>query len=317
MKSIIWTEEEITQVKNLYFQNFGIAKIGKIIGRAERTVAKLILKLGIKKDPWKGYTLNEISSSYKSGKTISQISRETGILQSTIKYALASTGVWKYKGVRKYNANFNFFKNIDSEQKSYWLGFIAADGNVYRNALHIGVHRSDKSHLITFKNDINASNPIRDRNYKNKGKASLMSIIEIIHPNIVKDLAKHGIYPSKTKTLEWTAVTSNIPQNLLRHFIRGYFDGDGSWAKGRPGQIAFKIASGSKCHFLDGLQKEIANSCNLNINSITKNKSNGAYYLEYGGHRQLSRIYKWMYDNASVFLKRKQEKSFTFLEKYL
>ena len=34
--------------------------------------------------------------------------------------------------LKKYTANYNFFEKIDTEEKAYWLGFIAADGHVSR-----------------------------------------------------------------------------------------------------------------------------------------------------------------------------------------
>ena len=32
----------------------------------------------------------------------------------------------------KHNLNKDYFKNIDNEEKAYWLGFIAADGCIYK-----------------------------------------------------------------------------------------------------------------------------------------------------------------------------------------
>lgn len=32
------------------------------------------------------------------------------------------------RGGRKYRVNVNFFENIDTEEKAYWLGFLYADG---------------------------------------------------------------------------------------------------------------------------------------------------------------------------------------------
>lgn len=42
---------------------------------------------------------------------------------------------------------------------------------------------------------------------------------------IVRDLNKNGVYTCKSLTLEHVP---NIRKNLMNHFIRGYFDGDGS-----------------------------------------------------------------------------------------
>jgi len=49
----------------------------------------------------------------------------------------------------KHIFNHNFFETIDTEEKAYWLGFIAADGglasNIYR--LTIGLNQKDQNHL--------------------------------------------------------------------------------------------------------------------------------------------------------------------------
>ena len=33
---------------------------------------------------------------------------------------------------RKYNCNYDYFKEIDTEDKSYWLGFLYADGSIHK-----------------------------------------------------------------------------------------------------------------------------------------------------------------------------------------
>ena len=38
----------------------------------------------------------------------------------------------------KYKCNDNFFKNIDTEEKAYWLGVLYADGNVSKNSSGTG-----------------------------------------------------------------------------------------------------------------------------------------------------------------------------------
>ena len=50
----------------------------------------------------------------------------------------------------KHNLNKEYFKNIDTEEKAYWLGFIAADGCVYKmskNAHRLQINLSYKDIL--------------------------------------------------------------------------------------------------------------------------------------------------------------------------
>ena len=55
---------------------------------------------------------------------------------------------------KKYKLNEHCFDEIDTEEKAYWLGFIAADGCVYKNSnawrLQINLKSSDKHHLEKF-----------------------------------------------------------------------------------------------------------------------------------------------------------------------
>lgn len=50
-----------------------------------------------------------------------------------------------------YKINENYFENIDNKNKAYWLGFIAADGNVYGNKLSIELNSKDEGHLKIFR----------------------------------------------------------------------------------------------------------------------------------------------------------------------
>src|SRR3990167_4586952 len=56
--------------------------------------------------------------------------------------------------------------------------------------------------------------------------------------NLVHDLEVIGITQRKSNTLG--SFSGVIPFPLMRHFIRGYFDGDGSW-KGNGQDIAWSI----------------------------------------------------------------------------
>lgn len=66
--------------------------------------------------------------------------------------------------LKKYTAYYAFFKEIDTEEKAYWLGFIAADGFITTrdNTVGITLGRKDKNHLFKFTKSISATNPVND-----------------------------------------------------------------------------------------------------------------------------------------------------------
>lgn len=103
---------------------------------------------------------------------------------------------------------------------SYIAGFIAADGNVYKNEVGIQVARTDIVHLTKMMYCIAPRVVIKD--YKKAGVCAA----KFKSQQIVDDLAKnYNIGPNKSLTLG--------PPNLRRKsdikaFITGYLDGDGS-----------------------------------------------------------------------------------------
>lgn len=121
--------------------------------------------------------------------------------------------------------NEHIFDQIDSEEKAYWLGFIFADGYISSSPLREGVKSiyqfeislgiKDIEHLnkfkkfITFKKDI-----ITD-----KSRCRFI----VANKHLWTTLNELGCTPNKSLSLKFP----NISQNLVKHFIRGYFDGDG------------------------------------------------------------------------------------------
>ena len=117
-----------------------------------------------------------------------------------------------------------------------------------------------------------------------------------------------GIIENKTTKLHWS-ITEHIPSELVPHFLRGYFDGDGSWAGTK--RVRFSMPSASS-FFLLGMQKYLAKMCNLNITKIYKRGKLGI--LDYAGKKQLKRIAEFLYKDANVFLERKKDKIYSFIQ---
>lgn len=96
-------------------------------------------------------------------------------------------------GKRLYSYDEKFFEIIDNEEKSYWLGFIMADGCITKNKLIISLSEKDKSHLEKFKESIQSTHPIKtykcQSGYSNVNKNR--SILQIIDEKIVNDLQFH------------------------------------------------------------------------------------------------------------------------------
>jgi len=122
--------------------------------------------------------------------------------------------------------NSNYFQNIDDENKAYWLGFIAADGSLNKNgiSMQIGLSIKDKNHLIKMGKifDKEVVDYVSKRHNKSH-KACRLCVSSKTNWN---NLNRLGVNVNKTFEKE-NNLFKNIPQKHVRHFIRGYFDGDG------------------------------------------------------------------------------------------
>ena len=93
-----------------------------------------------------------------------------------------------------------------------------------------------------------------------------------------------------------------VPKYLVRHFVRGYFDGDG-WV----GKKAIDVVS--TLNFCNSLA-EILNQ-ELNVNSYIRarfpERKNNIRQLEIN-HKQARTFLKWIYNDSAIYLQRKYDK---------
>lgn len=119
----------------------------------------------------------------------------------------------------------NYFEFIDSEDKAYWLGFIYADGCVTKDhkQLIINLAPKDYNHLEKFKQCIQGKYQIRFKD-NNRYVSYCVSCKQFI-----EYLINDGCIPHKSLILQFPN-TNILPIEYRRHFIRGYFDGDGCFS---------------------------------------------------------------------------------------
>ena len=167
----------------------------------------------------KDKTIQEIIQLYQDGYGVLKLCNIYGYHRSTIQKYLKRFNIKLRKRSNSLLYNTNFFDEYNI-LSSYWAGFIAADGNVRsdRDTVHIKLSNKDRCHLRNFLNVINAE-------YKVKSNENY-SYININGAWFIKSLMqKYNIKPRKS--LDYIPPT-NIPKPYISHFIRGYFDGDGS-----------------------------------------------------------------------------------------
>jgi hypothetical protein len=177
--------------------------------------------------------------------------------------------------------NKDYFENIDTKEKAYWLGFIYADGCVTtQDRVSILLSKNDEDHLQKFADCLESNIKIRYQTIKKKttefvttkGNTEACSI-SIKNTKLQKDLIDKGVTKNKTYNLVFPN-SDILPNEYIKDFIRGYFDGDGcyvfSWKervrKDRGNKISLRLTKEinvvGKCEeFLKQMQLIIENEC--------------------------------------------------------
>jgi hypothetical protein len=126
----------------------------------------------------------------------------------------------------KYPISDDIFR--DSEWKYYFFGFVAADGHVIHKknewAVEICVNKYDIGILEKLRDLISPSRPIHPKPHRSNPESDAVRL-KLSSRTLVEMIADYIEIKDKTRSLTWP---ENIPHEFLRHFIRGYFDGDGT-----------------------------------------------------------------------------------------
>lgn len=255
--------------------------------------------------------LTKLYEEFKSGK---KVANHLNVNEKTIYTWLKKLGIdtsqTGSQGARKNNLNHDYFKKIDSEDKAYWLGFIMADGCVYVGSNHtlrlqINLASSDLDHLNKFQEAIESSYKIQIKKVNQKNE---VAILKINSTELCKDLQNLGVVFRKSLICEMP----NIPNELMKHFIRGYFDGDGCITTPKNKNTKVTIVGGEKMmkSIKDFLKKE-----NIFISLHNPYKGKKTFTLETQSKKNVTEFLRFLYDDASIYLDRKYFLYKKFLEK--
>jgi hypothetical protein len=251
--------------------------------------------------------IDDIIELYTQGKTTKQISQIFNRGRSYISKILNDNSLIRDQSKRKikYEIDDTIFEKIDTEEKSYWLGFLFADGyiNYKKNSVTLCLSNQDYDVLQDFNNFLKTEKNIRKNN-----KHSSKVVIE--NKKITNDLKNNGLLQAKTHILKLPV----IEVNLVRHFIRGYFDGDGCITYGKNLNKNCIISITSSLNFLKEIDKHI--EINFSYVKRHKNRDNEIFTITSGGIRNLIKFYTYLYKDSNIFMKRKRLKFEKWFEYY-
>ena len=240
-----------------------------------------------------GMILRDIGKLFgtKAG-TVSRLLKEANV-------EIKRRGLTKNRTLRE-----DYFVDIDSPTKAYFLGFLFADGSVgFRNrqnspqgVLSLELSTKDIELINTLCKELNANNKLFYR-------ASRDTVaVKISSTKLVNSLMKFSIIPNKTYLVNHLPF-NEIPDKYHIDFIRGLIDGDGSiYLINGTARLEF-------CSYSYEIVEELQNYINNLIGNTRPNKItySSCYYARWTSQSQVDSILKILYSNDNIALTRKKE----------
>lgn len=253
--------------------------------------------------------LQDILQQYNSGLSASKIAKQLGCSHTLVLDFLDKNNVLKTPKnqlIRKYkDIEENYFDNVDTEEKAYFLGLLYADGCVskFYSCFEIGLQEEDRHILEKLSLSIMHKDILK---FIDRSKCSRKNQwrLRVSNKHMCNSLKKIGCTPKKSLTLKFPEF---LDGELIRHFIRGYFDGDGSISCNKNQNYGYKFKITSTFDFCKEADKQINKSLPMHFTyEINKNKVTTT--ISVGGNRQILRLMEWIYKDANIYLYRKYNK---------
>lgn len=249
--------------------------------------------------------IEDILNKYQNNWSQQKIADDYKVSRTVIKRILETqnNGIIIRDRTSKYKYQQDIFENIDTAEKAYWLGFLAADGCNYQRkhnaSIIVNVHEKDIGHLEKFRQFCNTDAEIKSYvGYEGFSNQTPMCKITLNSKKISNDLIDKGIFPNKSLILQ----PPKISKEFYKPFILGYFDGDGNISKTSQYNNYSISIQGTKeillwiCKILDWEAK---------LEKRNNNSDTNSYYIRCGGTNKPYFILNQLYSSCETHLDRK------------
>ncbi|WP_242325858.1 hypothetical protein [Bacillus cereus group sp. BfR-BA-01318] len=241
--------------------------------------------------------IEHIISLREQGMSIRSIEKEVKVERHKISKLLKQRNM-STMNLSNHTYYEDVFDKIDTEEKAYWLGLLFADGHIseYKSITALTLQNSDKDHLKKFAKFIGVDAKVS----KHSENASRVSIS---NKRIYDALFLKGCVNNKSLILEFPKYLSD---KHVRHFIRGYYDGDGgphigTQKNGKTKDLLFHVTG--TFSFI----REIQNILDIDNKLSQESKLGNVFTLRVKGNQKPLRILDWLYKDATIFLQRKYD----------
>jgi intein-encoded DNA endonuclease-like protein len=317
MKTVL-NEDLKKQILEMYSLGKTVTEIRNVLGiKWTQPISTFLKNQGLR--DFKGSNRTEMNSPEniqkilelrENGLNVFEIGKELGFNHQFVTNVLKRQSSFYKKRTefsRIYNINENYFDVIDTANKAYIIGFICADGYIHTSSIQFCLSIQDIEILEKIKKEIGADIPIsfsKRENPYNNGKNKRVCEFCVLRLNSVK-LVKSLSFIPKRKTYDLNStILDNIPEQFVRDFLRGYFDGDGGVYYGKYKKKSYSaIVSGNK-EFLENTFGKYFYTPNKLIRNLKSKQMYGWYITR---KERVNEFLKYLYEDAELYLDRKYE----------
>lgn len=250
-------------------------------------------------EEYKDEIINMYVNQKKSGCDIGKLygCHENTILRHLRKWGITTRNAASDRYNGTHSINIHYFDKVDTEHKAYWLGYIFADGHIdKKKGLTFCCNVQDVDILEKLKVDFSCDYPIRMR--KNN-----MREMVICSRYLGETLFNIGFTHNKSYEVDFKKILTYIPNELMHHFLRGMFDGDGSIR-----YYDYDYIAGYQYHFgYTGLKEVcefVANFLKLKT-KISREHNTHTYSISTSNAPMIKYIYNVLYKDATIYCERK------------
>lgn len=318
-----FSQEQKNRIIEMYQNNVDIDNIIKEFSSTEHCIREVLKENSIdrKYNIWSDELYDRLFKLYKEGMKHKDLSYSLLISKDGIGKVLQKKNIERRtysENNRKYKRNSDYFDNINTPNKAYVLGLIYADGNNYnwgnKHCLTIQLQEEDKYVLERIKDELEYEGnlqfiPNHNKNERFKNCYKLC----ITDEHISNQLKKLGVVERKSLILKFPTF---LRPDLIRHFVRGYFDGDGclSYIKN---QKKWHTTTAGTYEFLSSLSN-ILDSMFIKHHIIHPKQclDHNTYVLNTAANMSTYKFMSWLYRDCDIKMPRKYDLYLSLCEKY-
>jgi hypothetical protein len=328
---------DVDLVIKTYEETRSMEKTASILGLDYGLINRTLHKNNVQIDPVGGKRKlgdrleARVCKLYRNGATMRELGHLYEVDDTTILGILRRNGeVTRPTKENQYHIIEDFFDDINTEEKAYFLGMLYADGNVARDQPTICLSlQEDDGYLVEQLNSFVSNDRPLYLKSDNDNESSRPQYNLVMYSQHMKDtLVSYGMVPAKSLILQFPQVITDAPEHIQRHCIRGWFDGDGHVSiykrkdkrnENSPQNYKHNVSIVGTLDAMTGIRCIIEKYIpDISFHIYKKDKSNdkNTYILMVQGGFNAGKFLKWLYTDATIYMNRKHFVAKQIIQKY-